>query len=141
MERFADVARILIVGQGIRGTHDRSRIERRVVTERLGDNAEMFVFRAVERHMSAGHQRVKRPWRRHSIGEPQSSTAAAVGVSSTAVTVTRRPAIVPIDKCNRFGGPAADQGCAVSMQMPEKRPWPGVVLTYAGSRPAISQKR
>src|SRR5262249_58660121 len=55
MERFADVARVLIVGQGIRGTHDRSRIERRVVSERLSDNAEMFIFRAVEGHMSASH--------------------------------------------------------------------------------------
>ena len=30
MERFADVSRVLIIGQGIRATHDRSRIERGV---------------------------------------------------------------------------------------------------------------
>jgi hypothetical protein len=68
----------------------------------------MFVFRTVKRHMSARHQRVKRPWRRHSIGEPQSATATAIGVSGTAVTVARGAAIVAIDKRNRLGCPAAD---------------------------------
>ena len=62
MEWFTDESGILVIGQGIRGTHNSSRIERRVISERLGDDTKMFSFRTVERHVSARHQSVKRPW-------------------------------------------------------------------------------
>src|SRR5262249_58840888 len=61
MQRLADVARRVIVGESEGSAHHGRWIERRVVTKRLRDSPELIRGRPIKLHIAAGHQRMESP--------------------------------------------------------------------------------
>ena len=109
VQRLADEARGVIVGERERLAHHGRRIERRVIAERLRHGAELVRRRAVELHVAARHQRVERAGRGHAIGKPVAGAAAAIGVAGAAIAVPGRAAVVAVDQRDGRGEPVADQ--------------------------------
>src|SRR5262249_62229080 len=70
MQRLADVARRVIVGESEWSAHHGRWIERRVVTKRLRDSAELIRGRPIKLHMAAGHQRLGCGGGGQAVGKP-----------------------------------------------------------------------
>src|SRR6516164_7829263 len=113
MQRLADVARRMIVGEGEGSAHHGRRIERRVVTKRLRDGAELIRGRPVKLHMATGHQRMECAGGGHAVGKPLPTAAAAVGVARPTVTISARAAVVSVDEGYDRREPVANErgGC------------------------------
>src|SRR5262249_40340659 len=109
MQRLADVAGRVIVGEGEGSAHHGRGIERRVVTKRLRDGAELIRSRPVKVHMAAGHQCMECTGRGHAVGKPLPAAAAAVGVACPAVTISARAAVVAVDDGYDRSEPIADE--------------------------------
>src|SRR6516162_662417 len=109
MQRLADVARRVIVGESEGSAHHGRWIERRVVTKRLRDSAELIRSRPIKLHMAAGHQRMECAGGGHAVGKPLPTAAAAVGVARPTVTISTRAAVVSVDERYDRREPVADE--------------------------------
>src|SRR5215813_3734771 len=109
MQRLADVARRVIVGESEGSAHHGRWIERRVVTKRLRDSAELIRGRPIKLHMAAGHQRMECAGGGHAVGKPLPPAAAAVGVARPTVTISARAAVVAVDEGYDRREPVADK--------------------------------
>src|SRR5215472_17237291 len=107
MQRLADVARRVIVGESEGSAHHGRRIERPVVTKRLRDSAELIRGRPIKLHMAAGHQRMECAGGGHAVGKPLPT--AAVGVARPTVTISTRAAVVSVDERYDRREPVADE--------------------------------
>src|SRR5262249_52129492 len=109
MQRLADVARRVIVGESEGSAHHGRRIERRVGTKRLRDSAEVIRGRPVKPHRAGGHQRMEGAGGGQAVGNPWPAAAAAVGVARPTVTISARAAVVAVDEGYDRREPVADE--------------------------------